>query len=50
MLRDRLADYLEQVEEGVRALGNFYVERYDVEVLTPDRINLRIRIRFHMMW
>ena len=52
MLLDILSKYLNKVEGAVRNLQGAYVERYEEEILTADRINLRIRIRFktgHML-
>ena len=52
MLHSRLIDYLERVEEAVRQCSHAYVEQYTEEILTPERANLRIRIRFergHLM-
>ena len=46
MLHERLADYLAEVEAAVRALADGHVERYEEEILTPERVNLRLRIRF----
>jgi hypothetical protein len=37
MLHERLADYLAEVESAVRALADGYVERYEEEILTPER-------------
>lgn len=47
MLRNVLADYLAGAEQAVRECPDAYVERYFEEVLTPERVNLRIRIRFN---
>lgn len=41
-----LTAYLEQIESAVACLPNVYVERYEEEIVTPFRANLRIRIRF----
>ena len=52
MLLDNLSKYLNKIEGAVRNLQGAYVERYEEEILTADRINLRIRIRFqtgHML-
>jgi len=52
MLLDYLSKYLDNVEGAVRNLEGVYVERYEEEILTVNRINLRIRIRFqtgHML-
>ena len=46
MLLDILSRYLEGVELIVNGLKHAYVERYEEEILTDDRVNLRIRIRF----
>lgn len=46
MLHSLLAEYLNQVEQAVDSCKLAYVERYVEEILTPQRINLRIRIRF----
>lgn len=47
MLHESLSDYLEQVEQAVQHSVNVYVERYEEEILTPTRVNLRIRLRFN---
>jgi len=52
MLLDYLSKYLDSVEATVRNLEGVYVERYEEEILTVNRVNLRIRIRFqtgHML-
>jgi len=46
MLPDILSQYIEDVETAVRILEDVYIERFEVEILTFDRVNLRIRIRF----
>ena len=46
MLHDLLLRYLEEVEYCLRRLEDAYVERYQEEILTPCRANLRIRVRF----
>jgi len=47
MLRDPLRSYLEEIESAVHALDEVYIELYEEEILTPERVNLRIRIRFY---
>ena len=52
MLLNHLSKYLESVEGAIRKLERVYVERYEEEILTAYRVNLRIRIRFqtgHML-
>ena len=46
MLHDSLRRYLREVEKALIDLGGIYVERYEEEILSPSRINLRLRIRF----
>ena len=47
MLLNILSDYLNQIEQAVILYSNIYVERYEEEILTPNRANLRIRLRFN---
>ncbi|MDJ1185315.1 hypothetical protein [Roseofilum casamattae] len=46
MLHDVLSDYCDRVEQAIQQCPNVYVERYEEEILTPTRVNLRIRLRF----
>ena len=46
MLHETLADYLEKIEQAILQCGNAYVERYIEEIVTSERANLRIRLRF----
>ncbi|MDZ7359187.1 MAG: DUF6516 family protein [candidate division KSB1 bacterium] len=41
-----LTQYLREIETAARAITNGHVERYQEEILSSDRANLRIRIRF----
>ena len=41
-----LAPYLQDVEVALGALRNGYVELYTEELLTPDRANLHVRVRY----
>ena len=41
-----LANYFEQVEQAILKCSHAYVEQYTEEIITPERANLRIRIRF----
>ena len=47
MLHNHLSNYLKQVEQAVCQCSNVYVERYEEEILTSNRANLRIRFRFN---
>ena len=46
MLHEALSNYLKTVERTILECRNAYVERYIEEILTTERANLRIRIRF----
>jgi hypothetical protein len=46
MLHNVLSEYLQDIASAVQQLEDVYVERYEEEILSPSRINLRIRIRF----
>lgn len=46
MLHERLANYLKTVEDAIINCKETHVERYIEELVTPARVNLRIRIRF----
>ena len=46
MLHEILSDYLEKVTQAIIQCRDAYVERYVEEILTPERVNLRIRLRF----
>lgn len=41
-----LADYLEEIEVALSEISEAYIENYVEEILTPERANLRIRLRF----
>ena len=46
MLREALRTYLKDVEKAILSLNDAYIERYEEEILTQERTNLRIRVRF----
>jgi len=46
MLLKLLSDYLNQVEQAIVQRENAYVEPYQEEILTSQRANLRIGLRF----
>jgi hypothetical protein len=46
MQHEALKNYLDAVEQAVLGCECIYVERYIEEILTPERVNLRIRLRF----
>lgn len=46
MSRDVLLAYFEHIEQQLLGLPNLYVERFDATILTTERANLKLRIRF----
>ncbi len=46
MFHDILSQYLADIEDLIRRLESANIERYEEEVLTSSRANLRIRVRF----
>ena len=46
MLHEILSQYFEDIEDSIRKLESANVERYEEEILTSSRANLRIRVRF----
>jgi hypothetical protein len=47
MLHESLRRYLDEVEDAVRRCEGSLTEFYEEEILSRDRINLRIRLRFY---
>jgi uncharacterized protein Usg len=46
MPHEKIRHYLQSIESLVRKLKNVYVERYEEEILTGNRSNIRLKIRF----
>ncbi|WP_242052564.1 toxin TumE [Sphaerospermopsis sp. FACHB-1194] len=46
MSRKIIQGYLDEVEQLLINCSNVYIEEYSAVILTPERANLRIRIRF----
>jgi hypothetical protein len=46
MSDDPIKKYLGNLESAFHALESCYIERYEEEILTPERVNIRIRVRF----
>ncbi len=46
MLLNLLSQYLDSIENAISTLADSYVEHYNEEIITANRINLKIRIRF----
>ena len=50
MLPKVLANYLALIERAILQGSNVYIERYEEEILTPQRVNLKIRLRFRQTY
>jgi len=46
MLLEILSNYLTNVETALQSLKNCHFEKYEEEILTSNRANLRVRVRF----
>jgi hypothetical protein len=46
MSRDVLTAYFDHIEQQLLSLSNLYVEQFNATLLTPERANLKLRIRF----
>ena len=46
MQDSQVTRYLHSVESAFSRLESGYFERYEEEILTPERVNIRIRVRF----
>ena len=46
MLHNELNDYISGIDKACLTLTNCHFEKYDEEIISPDRANLRIRVRF----
>jgi len=45
LLNTALEKYISDVDEAIHRLEDAYIELYEVEVLTSERLNIRLRIR-----
>jgi hypothetical protein len=45
MSRELLVAYFEAIEQQLLALPNFYVEQFLATILSPERANLKLRVR-----
>ncbi|KPQ32821.1 MAG: hypothetical protein HLUCCA11_20500 [Phormidesmis priestleyi Ana] len=46
MSRNALKDYFDAVEQQLSATPNAYVEQFSAVILTSERANLKLRVRF----
>jgi hypothetical protein len=46
MSRELLTAYLEEIEQSLSDLPKLYIEQFSATILTPERANLKLRIRF----
>lgn len=50
LLSKILKDYLNEIEEIITNLKNVYIEHYQEEFITSERVNLKIRLRFNQRY
>jgi Family of unknown function (DUF6516) len=50
MSRNILLNYFDQVEQNLLNYPDLYVERFDAVILTPERANLKLRLRFKLTY
>lgn len=46
MLHKKLSGYLIEIEQYIENIDGVYIEKYQEEILTSERANLRLRLRF----
>ena len=46
MSRERLIAYIDAIEQQLLALPSVYVEQFIATILSPERANLKLRVRF----
>jgi hypothetical protein len=50
MSRDNFRDYFNRVDQLLENCSNAYVENYSATILTSDRANLKLRLRFYFKY
>ncbi|MEH2281152.1 MAG: hypothetical protein V7K90_07370 [Nostoc sp.] len=50
MSRKVIQAYLDEIEQHLLNCSNTYIEEYSAVILTPERANLRIRMRFALKY
>jgi Family of unknown function (DUF6516) len=50
MSRSTLQAYFDEIEQRLLGYSNLYVEQFSAIVLTPERANLRLRLRFNLTY
>jgi Family of unknown function (DUF6516) len=50
MSRKVIQDYLEEIEQLLLNFSNTYIEEYNAVILTAERANLRLRVRFALKY
>ena len=50
MSRNSFRDYFDQVDQLLEACLNIYVESYNATILSSERANLKIRLRFYFKY
>lgn len=48
MPRDRFLDYFDDIEQKLIRIPNLYVEQFNAVIISNDRANLKLRLRFEL--
>ena len=50
MSRNSFRDYFDQIDQLLEAYPNVYVENYNATILSSERANLKLRLRFYFQY
>ena len=50
MSRNSFRDYFDQIDQLLEAYPNVYVENYNATILSSERANLKLRLRFYFKY
>jgi Family of unknown function (DUF6516) len=50
MPRDLFLDYFDDIEQRLISIPNLYVEQFNAVIISNDRANLKLRLRFELQY
>jgi hypothetical protein len=50
MPRDLFLDYFDEIEQRLIDIPNLYVEQFNAVIISSDRANLKLRLRFELRY
>ncbi|WP_055073853.1 toxin TumE [Pseudanabaena sp. 'Roaring Creek'] len=50
MSRNSFRDYFDQIDQLLEAYPDVYVENYNATILSSERVNLKLRLRFYFQY